>query len=69
MSPLQIVHLEASAADAAVVRAELERNGIESAAQRVRTEEEFVRALDAVPGFAATSRYQTGPSWSSTTFL
>ncbi len=47
MPPLQIVHLEASETDAAVVREELERSGIESAGHRVQTEEEFVRALDA----------------------
>ena len=35
MSPLQIVHLESSAADAAIVRAELARNGIECNITRV----------------------------------
>ena len=45
MSPLQIVYLEASAADAAMVRAELERNGLECTITHAQTEEEFVEAL------------------------
>ena len=45
MSPLQIVHLESSAADAAMVRAELERNGHECTITHAQTEEEFLEAL------------------------
>ncbi len=62
MSPLQIVHLEGSVADAAVVRAELERSGFDCAITHAQTEEEFVEALgdseidlilaeSSVPGF------------------
>lgn len=45
MSPLQIVHLEASAADAATVRAQLERLGLDCTITHAQTEEEFLEAL------------------------
>ena len=45
MSPLQIVHLEASAADAATVRTELERAGLDCSITHAQTEEEFLEAL------------------------
>ncbi len=46
MSPLQIVHLEANEADGEIIRAELDRAGIECTLTRVGTEAEFVRALE-----------------------
>ena len=47
MSLLQIVHLEPSEADAALVREELLRNGLECAIRRVTTEADLVEALAA----------------------
>lgn len=45
MSSLQIVHLEPDDSDAAMVREELGRNGIEGTILRVTTEAEFVQAI------------------------
>ena len=49
MPPLQVVHLESSAADAAAIREELERSGLECTVTRALTEEESTAAL-AQPG-------------------
>ncbi len=47
MALLQIIHLEASESDAALVREQLVRDGLECAIRQVTTEAEFVEALAA----------------------